>query len=378
VAGTDLVARLDQALPYAGTLAFGDGAGAPVELWPAVRELRALRPDVEVLLGWCLCPLDGVADPGGPVRSLVSGFGLRRPIDAGDVGFVPTRLGTLRSTLRADVLLTSVREQSDGLGFTTEVGWQRIAVARGATVLGVLRTESPTCDTGQSIRDVEVVAESAAPPLQLATAEPTDVHRQIADVVARLVPGGVRLQVGPGALGTAVCAALAEPVAVDTGLLTDAVADLAARGLLVSALAPYATGTERLYDWLSEDVRLRGVEHTHDAGRLGNGLPLFSVNTGIEIDVHGQVNAELADGSAVGGVGGQPDYAAAAAASRDGLSVIALPSISRGRPTLVEQLSGPVTTPSHDVEVVVTEQGVADLRGLSRLERRAALEALWS
>lgn len=378
MAVTELVDRLDQALPYGGTLAFGDGAGSPLELWPAVRDLRALRPDVHVLLGWCLCPLDGLSGSGGRVRSLVSGFGLRQPIDAGDVGFVPTRFGTLRSTLRADVLVTSVREQADGLGFTTEVSWQRLVATQGAKVLAVLRTAAPSCDTGPALAGVEVVAESGAAPLALMTAEPTDVQNRVAERVADLVPEGVRLQVGPGGLGSAVCAALTKAVAIDTGLLTDAVVDLDARGLVLNSLAPYATGTEKLYAWLSRGVTLRGVEHTHDAGRLGSGPPLFAVNTSIEIDVYGQVNAELSGGSAVGGVGGQPDYAAAAAASREGLSVMALPSTHGGRPTLVECLSGPVTTPSHDVEVVVTEHGVADLRGLSRPERRQALEALWA
>jgi acyl-CoA hydrolase len=101
------------------------------------------------------------------------------------------------------------------------------------------------------------------------------------------------------------------------------------------------------------------------------------VNTGIEMDLDGQVNAELAGGSWAGGVGGQPDYAAAASSSPTGLSVFALPSHSAGRPTLVTSLSGPVTTPGHDVEVVVTEHGCADLRGLSRPQRRRALADLW-
>jgi acyl-CoA hydrolase len=79
----------------------------------------------------------------------------------------------------------------------------------------------------------------------------------------------------------------------------------------------------------------------------------------------------------VGGVGGHPDYAAAATRSVGGLSIIAVPSAHKGRPVLVPNLSRPVSTPAHDVEIVVTERGLADLRGLTRRERRKALADLW-
>jgi acyl-CoA hydrolase len=101
------------------------------------------------------------------------------------------------------------------------------------------------------------------------------------------------------------------------------------------------------------------------------------VNTAVEVDLDGQVNVEGTAHALVGGIGGHPDYAAAATRSRRGLSVIALASTHRGAPTLVERLSRPVTTASHDVDAVVTEHGVADLRGLDRGERRHALARVW-
>jgi acyl-CoA hydrolase len=97
----------------------------------------------------------------------------------------------------------------------------------------------------------------------------------------------------------------------------------------------------------------------------------------MEIDLDGQVNAETVAKTWVGGIGGQPDFAASAAISPGGLSIVAMTVQNRGKPTLVERLQGPVTTPGHDVDVVVTELGVADLRGLSRPERRAAMANVW-
>lgn len=173
------------------------------------------------------------------------------------------------------------------------------------------------------------------------------------------------------------------PVHVDSGLLGDGVVDLDEAGLLASdPVATYLVGTRRLYAWA--DARghagrpvLHGVEHTHDPVRLATEPPLVAVNTAVEIDLDGQVNVEGTARAVVGGIGGHPDYAAAATRSRRGLSVVALASTHRGTPTLVERLSRPVTTASHDVDVVVTEHGVADLRGLDREERRAALRAVW-
>jgi acyl-CoA hydrolase len=79
----------------------------------------------------------------------------------------------------------------------------------------------------------------------------------------------------------------------------------------------------------------------------------------------------------VAGIGGQPDYAAAAARSVGGLSIVAVPTQRGLHRTLVERLGAPASTPGHDVDVVVTELGVADLRGLTRSERRAAIAAVW-
>jgi acyl-CoA hydrolase len=162
-------------------------------------------------------------------------------------------------------------------------------------------------------------------------------------------------------------------------MVTDAVIELEARGLLIgSPLGTYAVGSRRLYSWLGARPSLRRLEHTHDPSRLASAdTPFFAINTAIEIDAVGQVNVERTHSSPVGGVGGQPDFAAAAAACSGGLSVVALVSHGPAGSSLVERLSAPTTTPRHDVDVVVTERGVADLRGLSDTGRRRALTRLW-
>jgi acyl-CoA hydrolase len=381
----ELLSELCRRVPPGGRVAVSDGAGFPDTAWPAVLEFAHQRPDAKVLLGWCFSTPEGLDDlPRGQVFTVFSGYGMRRVVGSGSVGFIPARFGTLpglmRTALRPDVLVATVRPGAGGFHFTTEIAWMRAAVQAGADILAVVNRDGPVIDTGDPLpgERVVVIGENALPPLDLKGADPTDVHRAIADRVVERIPEGARMQVGPGGLGCAVYAAVNRPVQIDTGLITDPVVELDSRGLLVGRpIAPYATGTAQLYDWAPGRVVLAGLETTHHPNRLRGGPPLVAVNTCLQLDLDGQAGAEAVGGAWVGGVGGQPDYAAAAAASTHGLSIMALPCRTRGVPTLVKQLDGPVTTPGHDIDVVVTDTGQADLRGLSRPERRAALRRLW-
>ena len=183
---------------------------------------------------------------------------------------------------------------------------------------------------------------------------------------------------GPGSIGEAVLDALTVPVAVHSGILSDAVLDLASRGLLLPGpVAAYLAGTLELYSWAGDHPLLRGIEFTHDVSRLARGSPFVAVNTALQIDPDGQVNVESVGWSSIGGIGGHPDFSFAGATSVGGLSIIAMRSTVRGELTLVERQSAPVSTPSHDVDIVVTEHGVADLRGRDRAERQVAIRLLW-
>jgi acyl-CoA hydrolase len=169
------------------------------------------------------------------------------------------------------------------------------------------------------------------------------------------------------------------PLQIDTGLLTDAVVDLDRRGLLAGTpSATYLLGTESLYDWADGRSILCGIDHTHDLTRLSHGAPLVAVNTAIEIDPYGQVNVEGLGDKVIGGIGGHPDYCAAARMSRGGLSIIAVPTTTNGRSPLVEQLSRPASTPAHDVDLIVTESGHVDLRAADWAQRRALITRLFA
>jgi acyl-CoA hydrolase len=366
------------------TVAFGDGFGAPRSVSGELSAAAARCGGVRLILGWV--PL---ADPGldflafADVRTFMPGWGLRRAVDAGQVSFTPVRMSAVPALVhgpwRPDLLVATVVRANGGFEFGSEVSWQRAAIDAGALVAAVVSSAAPRADAGAPLPEdqVVVVGSTAAAPAVLPEAEPSAAYQAIAALIAPFVVPGARVQVGPSPVATALLRELAVPVRLDSGLLPEAVVGLSERGLLEgNPVASYLAGGPRLYAWADRRPLLHPLEFTHDPGRL-SADSLFAVNTAVEVDVDGQVNVEGTAASALGGIGGHPDYAAAASRSIGGLSIVAVPTTHRGRPTLVRRLSRPVSTASHDVDLVVTERGVADLRGLSRPERNRALTALW-
>lgn len=387
-----LAAALRTALRTGGTVAIGDGVGAVrnlqdgssvgATLSAVARELAPLH----LVLGWLPAPVDGLqADAFSDVVALMPGWGVRNILRTPTASFVPTRLSAigalLAGTLRPDLLITRLAERDGRLHFATEVSWQRALVAAGVPVLAIVDTVAPAASALPALPPAQVViaGRSSDGPVQLPPKAPEDVHEALADSVLRHVPSGARLQYGPGQLGTALLSRATVPLQIDTGLLTDAVVDLERRGLLAGTpSATYLMGGQELYDWSDGRKILRGIECTHDITRLAHGDPFIAVNTAIEIDPVGQVNVEGVGDKVVGGIGGHPDYCAAGAMSRGGLSIIAVPSKTNGRSPLVEHLSRPASTPAYDIDLIVTESGHADLRGADWSRRRHLITELFS
>jgi hypothetical protein len=388
----DFTAALRAALRPGMTVALGDGVGAlrcvddggsvGAALSAAASEVGSVR----LVLGWLPAPIDGLdAHAFADVVALMPGWGVREVLRSPKARFLPTRLAAipalLTDVLRPDVLLTRLVRRDDLLQFGTEVSWQRAVIDSGARTLAVIDTSAPAAAAEPPLEpsDVEVLGTVGGGPIRVPEREPEPIHDTLADAVLRLVPEGARLQYGPGQLGTALLRRARVPLHIDTGLLTDAVVDLDKRGLLADTpSATYLLGSEVLYDWADGRPILRGLDYTHDLTRLSRGRPLVAVNTAIEIDQYGQINVEGVRDKVIGGIGGHPDYCAAARMSSGGLSIIAVPTRVNGRSPLVEQLSRPASTPAHDVDLIVTESGHVDLRAADWSQRRTLIAELFS
>ncbi|BBZ47990.1 acetyl-CoA hydrolase/transferase C-terminal domain-containing protein [Mycobacterium parmense] len=389
---TELTVALRAALRPGMTVALGDGVGAlrclddggsvGAALSAAAGEVGSVR----LVLGWLPAPIDGLdTDAFAEVIALMPGWGVRDVLRSSTVRFLPTRLAAipalLADVLRPQVLLTRLVRRNDLLQFGTEVSWQRAAIRNGTRALAIIDTSAPGADAepGLDPSEVEVLGTVGSGPVRVPQREPEPIHDALADTVLLLLPKGARVQYGPGQLGTALLRRAQVPLHIDTGLLTDAVVDLDRRGLLAGTpSATYLLGSDALYDWADGRRILRGLDYTHDLARLSRGSPLVAVNTAIEIDPYGQINVEGLGDKVIGGIGGHPDYCAAARMSCGGLSIIAVPTQVNGRSPLVEQLSRPASTPAYDVDVIVTESGYVDLRAADWSQRRQLIAELFS
>jgi len=223
-------------------------------------------------------------------------------------------------------------------------------------------------------------------PLREAHARPPDAaDLRIAANVASLIEDGDTIQIGVGTLPNAVLDALSghRELGVHSGMITDGVLTLVEKGVITGArkeidpgvvVTGAALGTASGYDRLpAMPVEFRAASYTHAPAVLSRLRSLVSINSAIEVDLLGQVGAELARGVHIGAVGGQVDFSRAAALT-GARSIIALRSEVKGESTIVPTLhGGVVTTARVDVDAVVTEHGVAVLTGCTVAERARRL-----
>jgi acyl-CoA hydrolase len=320
----------------------------------------------------------------------------RRLVEAGVLRLIPCRLSDVESLfesgiLKADVVMLHLSPPADGTG-EYSMGlvndYLKIAMRRARTVIAQVNDCLPWtyADEPLDMRRVDYIVRSSRPPLEHSTREPSEVDKTIARQVAGLVPEGAVIQMGIGAMPAAILDALHghRRLGLHSGMLSDAVVDLIKSGAVTNETKPLhrdasvtgaLLGTRKLYEFAHRNPALRLVplSVTHNIELLSRIDAFVSLNSAIEVDLSGQVNAEVAGASYIGAVGGQVDYVRAARRSRGGKSVIALPATARGNKIsrIVASLNDPVvTTARSDVDIVVTEYGVAHLRGIS-LEQRA-------
>jgi 4-hydroxybutyrate CoA-transferase len=219
---------------------------------------------------------------------------------------------------------------------------------------------------------------------------PDAVANQIAGRVAALIGDGDCIQTGIGAIPAAILSALADKndLGLHSGLIDDGGMALVARGVITGRNKPIdrgvhvtgmALGSAALIDWLADrpDVAFRGADHTHEV-RVICRIPGFvSINSAVEVDLFGQVNAERVGGKQISGTGGSVDFMRAAKSSKGGRSIVAMTATARGgRVSRIVPRVELATALRTDVDLVVTEYGVAALKNASTESRADALIAI--
>jgi acyl-CoA hydrolase len=337
---------------------------------------------------------DVLASPAAEALDLVSygalgalgKVGAKRPLRV-----VPAHFSALpglfaAGALPGDAALVQVAppDAAGNCSFGLDATYVADAVAHARVVIAEVNEAVPSVP-GASIpwERIDVAVRTNATPLELPPGRGGEAEARIASHIAALIDDGDTIQVGVGALPEAILAELrgAHDLGVHSGMICDPIADLVEAGVVTGArkeadrglvVTGSSLGSTRLFDFLAatEAVSLRPVSYTHRPDTLARVGRLVAINGALEVDLSGQVNAESAGG-------GQVDFLRGAAAA-GGLAIVALPAtVARsGAPRIVGELSGPVTTSRVDVDLVVTEHGVARLRGLDLAQRAAALTAI--
>lgn len=268
----------------------------------------------------------------------------------------------------------------------------RAAVATARVVIAEVNEAVPFVP-GESVHasEIDVAVHTDRQPIEVAPAAIGETDLAIAKHCAEFIGDGSVIQTGVGAVPDAILRLLHDrkDLGVHSGMLGDGLVELAEAGVLTNArkeIDPGVSingaliGTRRLYQWAdcNPAIRMTPTSYTHGAAVLARLSRLITVNSALEVDLTGQVNAEGSGASYLGGTGGQVDFVRAGARSPGGHAIIALGATAKGGTLskIVIKLNGPVTTARSEVDVIITEYGAAELKGRSLGQRAKAMVAI--
>lgn len=370
----------------------GGLAAEPRALTAALHARGAELPDLTLISGMLLSGYDFLDGSLPRLRYrtwFMPGSLAGRTLPREAVDFLPVSWAQAMAEIErqpVDVALVQVSppDRHGWCSLGVSVSYTLPAVRRAATVIAQVNPRMPRT-AGDSLvhaSQISAYVPVEAPLPDFPHGRPSQPGSVIAELAADLVPEGATVQPGIGAIPSQVLTALA---ARGTGvrlwsMLTDAGMELVDQaGADRPAVIGEVVGSAALYEFVDANpaVRMAPAPHTHALAALVEVPRFVSVNSALEVDLFGQVNVEFLDGVQAGGVGGSLDFMIAAMRPEN-LSILVLRSAARGgtvsriRPVL----DTPVSIPRTLTQVVVTEHGVADLRGATTAQRADRLIAI--
>jgi len=392
-------------LVHSGDRVFlGSCCGEPQTLVDALMEKAPDLNDVEIV---------NISPPKGPSpyarRSLsehvrlLTFFGnpfTKEIIKEGDGDYIPCHLSGIPSLFYNDHLPLDVAmiqlSSPDEYGYCSfgiSVDCTKAATEKAKMVIAEINSEMPRT-MGNSfvhVSKIDYLIETKKPLISIEFGEElSETEKAIGSYVAELIPDGATLALGFGKIIDAVLYGFVDKknIGIHTGTISDGIVKLVEMGVITNThktidpgriVSTMAMGTEKLYRFCHNNpfVEMQPVDYTHNIVTLSRFRNLISVNSAFQIDLYGQANGEMTNGYHIGGTGGQVDFIRGSKQSIGGKSILCLASTAKGgtvsRIVSAFERFTPVTSLRADIDYVVTEFGIAELKGKSIRERALAL-----
>ena len=386
------------------SIVLAHAAGEPKLLPPALVKRQNELRDVRIYHGLCFgagvytqenVNADAIRHYGIFFGANTRGAGAR-----GQASFVPAHFSSFPPALRDGTIPIDVMflhlSPPDRFGYCTtgiSCDWERAGIdSAKRLVIAEINSNMPRTfgQTMVHVSEIDYFVESNEPVLTIPRAKIGPVEESIGRYIADLVPDGGCLQLGVGAIPDAIMSFLTEKndLGLHSELIPESAMDLMKAGVINGkkktlhpdkAIATFAAGSTEFYAWLHENPQIEfyPVDYVNDSRVICKIDNMISVNAALQCDLMGQVNAEAITRNQYSGIGGQVDFVRGAVWSKGGKSIIALSSttkndtISRIVPAI--DPGDPISTSRNDVDYIVTEYGVAHLRGQDLFERARRL-----
>jgi len=298
--------------------------------------------------------------------------------------------------LKCDVAMAQVTPPDENgycsLGTSVDYTFQAIKTAR--LVLVQVNDQMPrTFGEKVHVDDFDYIVEASIPLYELKQAKITEVEEKIGSYCASLVEDRSTLQLGIGGIPDAVMLFLGDKkdLGIHSEMISDGTLALYEKGVITGKYknfdqgkmtVTFLMGSKKLYDFVNNNpvVELRTVDYTNHPAVIMKQHKMVSINSAIQVDLQGQVVSEAMGLRQFSGVGGQVDFVRGTAMSDGGKAIIAMPSVTIKKDgTMISKIvafvdhGAPTTTSRNDVDYVVTEYGIAPLKGKSLRERARSL-----
>ena len=388
-------------IPDGSRVFFGHAANEPFVLTDAFVRNYEQYKDVEVV-HWVPMGKGEYCDPKmkGHVKhnAMFVGGVTRKAVQEGRADYTPffyhqsTRFFS-DGTFPIDVVLISVTppDQHGYVSLGVSVGGTKPAALNAKLVIAQVNDQMPRTmgDSFLHVSQLDYCVEASMPLPELGGGAIGEVEEAIGRHIAGLVEDGSTLQLGIGTIPDAVLKFLGDKkdLGIHSEMFSDGVVDLYEKGVITGAnktldkgkmVAAFLMGSKKLYDFVDNhpDVLMKTVDYVNNPAVICQNPKVVAINSCLQVDFCGQVNSESMGTKQFSGIGGQLDYVRGASMCPDGKAILAMPSTAKGgtvsRIVPVFDIGTTVTTTRTDVQYIVTEYGVANLRGQS-LRRRAEL-----